>query len=424
MSWIHGTATDYIDLSNAIVEAATEASVATVGISSGGSGYVVGDILSVAGGTGTVTAQIEVTSVAAGVIDGVRIYNSGVYTVNPSSPNSATGGSGSSASLTLTFADNGWTAELDQAYSGSNREVVLNGEGGGTDEIFVGWRTFHNVPGDYYNFELHGLTGYDSGLDFDEQVGISPGFFDASVENNRHGAYLLAHNTSIEYWLNIDSYRIIIFAKVGSAYFNAYLGFGNRFGTAGEIPYPMVVAGHTSEYNAPSSQSQLSSGLVDPWRSTGANTAGPMFVLNTDNTWLSVANGHVSTGSKTALYDRVVIPCQIPDGVSDAGTPSEDKFTLDYQAFGDIIPETLLSGPATANLQPTPGTTDQRVIFPAIVVMTDPQQIPLELDDVFWVHAFGSMTSEDRIIISDEVYRVFQNCNRTDSYAYLAVKEL
>ena len=59
--WIRGTASSHIDLSNDLVEAATGNSIATVGISSGGTGYVVGEILTIVGGTFTIAAQIEVT---------------------------------------------------------------------------------------------------------------------------------------------------------------------------------------------------------------------------------------------------------------------------------------------------------------------------------------------------------------------------
>ena len=70
----------------------------TVAVNSGGTGYTVNDILTLAGGTGT-AATVRVTSVAGGVIDGIAKETGGIYTVNPSTPNSPTGGTGSSASL-------------------------------------------------------------------------------------------------------------------------------------------------------------------------------------------------------------------------------------------------------------------------------------------------------------------------------------
>lgn len=76
--------------------------IATATVATGGTGYTVGDVLTVAGGTG-VSATLTVATVSTGVITGVTITSVGAYTVNPSSPNSVTGGTGSSATITLTF---------------------------------------------------------------------------------------------------------------------------------------------------------------------------------------------------------------------------------------------------------------------------------------------------------------------------------
>jgi hypothetical protein len=510
MSWIRGTATDYSDLSDELVNAATGNSVATVAVNSGGTGYTVGDILSIAGGTGTVTAQVEVTSVAAGVIDGVRIYNAGVYTATPSTPNSATGGTGSGASITLTFTGgNGWTANrntgrgisaVDSIASGGTgysvndvitlaggvydtvatltvttvssgavtgvsiteagdyevypadpvaqasvaptggsgatfnltweageRIVMLEGEGGGADAIHAGWRTFQNSTSGYYNWELHAMTGFNSANKFADQPGVSPGFYDATLSADKAGAYLLLSNTSIEYWFSITSYRIIGIVKVGTAYFNFYMGWGNRFATSSEYPYPMIVAGHTSLWDAIYNQSQLSSGLTDPWTDSDSEGSanGPMLVYYTDGAWWTISNGLSSVSSRTARRDRVVCPAGIPNGVTDNSVAPENKFVSNIFDWGEIINYTSASGATEANVSPTPGTADFHILFPCPIVFFDPtHQIVMELDDVYWVSGFGSITTEDRIIESGEVYRVFQNCNRTDNYAYLAVKEV
>lgn len=72
-------------------------------VSAVGSGYVVGDTLTVAGGTGT-SATLTVAAVdVAGKVLAVTIATTGDYTVNPSTPNSATGGTGTGVSIALTF---------------------------------------------------------------------------------------------------------------------------------------------------------------------------------------------------------------------------------------------------------------------------------------------------------------------------------
>lgn len=104
-----GTATDYIDLLGRLVTFATSNSVTAAAVAAGGIGYVVGDILTASGGTFSQAATFRVKTVAAGVVTAVIIVQHGAYTVNPGNPVSTTGGAGSGATLTLTFASTGWT---------------------------------------------------------------------------------------------------------------------------------------------------------------------------------------------------------------------------------------------------------------------------------------------------------------------------
>ncbi len=427
MSWIVGTATDYNDLSDELVAAATGTSLETVdSVAAGGSSYVVGDILTLSGGTFTIAAQVEVTAESSGAVTGTRRYNDGVYTVAPGDPVSTTGGTGTGCTLNCTFATNGWTAHINQVYSSPNKEVWLEGSGGGSDEIFGGWRTFHNTPSGYYNFEFHGGTGYASGNNWEDQPGISPGFFDAGLTANRSGSYLLCTSSSLAYWLSVTSYRMILVTKVGTAYFNAYLGWGNRFATASENPYPFVVAGHTSAYNDLYTQTKQSSGLVDPWRSVSGegSTRGSMSIWMPDGTWYDIANSSISASARNALTVRVVLPCAIPGGATSAA--AEDRFMGSGNAWSTIIPTSGLNPTPIANLHHTPGLTqDFHILLPTVVVFYSPSaQVVLEIDDVHWTSAFDGVASEDRIIDDNsEVHRVFQNCNRTNVFAYLAIKE-
>ena len=105
-------------------DATVNTQVTGVTIASGGSGYVVGDVLTTAGGTtiaGT-NATVKVTQVGVGqalgpntgtgqplqgVILAVQIVNEGEYSVSPATPNTPTGGTGTGASLNLTFGSSG-----------------------------------------------------------------------------------------------------------------------------------------------------------------------------------------------------------------------------------------------------------------------------------------------------------------------------
>jgi hypothetical protein len=79
--------------------------VLDVAIDGGGTGYAVDDVLTVVGGTGT-AATLLVTSVAAGVVDGVSVLTPGAYSANPTNPVSVTGGTGNDdATFDLTIWD-------------------------------------------------------------------------------------------------------------------------------------------------------------------------------------------------------------------------------------------------------------------------------------------------------------------------------
>ncbi len=90
-----------VDTSGAM--SAAGSCLATATVASGGAAYVVGDVLTIAGGTGT-AATVRVTAVAptTGAVTAVRVLNVGLYSVAPSTPNSATGGTGTTVSLTIT----------------------------------------------------------------------------------------------------------------------------------------------------------------------------------------------------------------------------------------------------------------------------------------------------------------------------------
>lgn len=147
MAWFKGTATDYWDFIDQLVNLAKDDHISAITIYNGGTGYAVGDTITLAGGTknhepemevrgissgdyasgavvnaggtgyvvgdlltpstGTysVTPIIEVTSVSGGVVTGVQINNPGICSSQPSNPVTMSGGTGSGCTIDFT-----WTA--------------------------------------------------------------------------------------------------------------------------------------------------------------------------------------------------------------------------------------------------------------------------------------------------------------------------
>ena len=87
----------------------TYASASAV-VAAGGTGYSVNDLVTVVGGTSTVAAVFKVSTVASGVVTAVVPSVLGTYTVLPANPTATTGGTGTGATLTITW---GGTAEYD-----------------------------------------------------------------------------------------------------------------------------------------------------------------------------------------------------------------------------------------------------------------------------------------------------------------------
>jgi hypothetical protein len=87
--------------------AAPSVAYAAVGITgatvvNGGTGYAVGNTLTVTGGTGT-AATLTVSAVSSGAITAVTVTTAGSYTAVPTNPVSVTGGAGTGATFTLTY---------------------------------------------------------------------------------------------------------------------------------------------------------------------------------------------------------------------------------------------------------------------------------------------------------------------------------
>jgi len=98
-------------------------------IDDGGTGYSVGDVLTVVGGQYAIPVELTVTAETAGVIDTLEITNAGSYTVVPSNPVDVTGGSGADATVTVTFNQpyNFWIHETGtDAINGQSQQPILS----------------------------------------------------------------------------------------------------------------------------------------------------------------------------------------------------------------------------------------------------------------------------------------------------------
>jgi hypothetical protein len=104
--------------------------IATTSIVNGGTGYTVGNVLTVVGGTFTAAATFTVATVSGGVITGITSTTGGTYSVIPTGTLSVTGGTGTGFTLTI----NGWAVRslnITNAGSGYIEQPTITFSGGG-----------------------------------------------------------------------------------------------------------------------------------------------------------------------------------------------------------------------------------------------------------------------------------------------------
>jgi hypothetical protein len=81
-----------------------EAEAISAAVVAGGTGYAVGNTLTVVGGLGQLDTELTVTTIGGGgAITGISVSNAGQYTEIPANPVSVTGGAGSAATFSLVF---------------------------------------------------------------------------------------------------------------------------------------------------------------------------------------------------------------------------------------------------------------------------------------------------------------------------------
>jgi hypothetical protein len=135
---------------------------------------------------------------------------------------------------TLVGLGQAWTV-LRYDTTAANRELIMQAPGlSGTEQIFIGLRTYQDSNADIYNLAVSAFTGFVAGNTFDTQ----PGALVTGVP---------AHNISIPYWLNVNGQRLVLAMKVGTpVYESIYLGKFLPYATPGQYPYPVITGGMLS----------------------------------------------------------------------------------------------------------------------------------------------------------------------------------
>lgn len=126
---------------------------------------------------------------------------------------------------------NGWTV-LRNVNTGLYRELIMSATGlSGTEQIFIGYKSYQNVGSDYYNLACATMVGYVSGNTFETQPGIQI-------------SGVPSHNNALTYFMICNAQRIAFCMKVGTpVYEHCYLGKYFPYARPSEYPSPLINAG-------------------------------------------------------------------------------------------------------------------------------------------------------------------------------------
>lgn len=240
MSYKIGTATGYDDLLNQLDTFLTSQGM-TLAPSYAGTGN--GTIAGLIGGAASVAETVTITfstatafSVSGSVSGAIGTGTTGVaFTSTKINFTITAGGTAFISGDAFTVATTPpWTSLRRTA----GQEMIWQAPGnGGLDQIIVGASAFTNVSADYYNWRLGGFTAFNSATPFNQQAGY------LSNSQAQSSPVLNLWNNSTPYWFIANGRRVIVIAKVSTAYVAAYLGLINSYMSPGSYPYPLAVGG-------------------------------------------------------------------------------------------------------------------------------------------------------------------------------------
>lgn len=358
---------------------AAQEEVATAPITVAGTGYAVDDVLTLVGGTSTVTATFTVTSIGgSGDVTGVTITTPGNYTVTPSNPAATTvapaGGTGCTLSPT-------W----------QHRTATLSVEGAGdgaTQRVYLNFNTTFDVGNNFYTWRPYGATSYDSALSFPSQTNATP------------EVHLLLTNSSLEYWFYGNSRRVIAIVRSGSNYMSMYAGFFLPFALPSEHAFPMYVGASYPSAALPGVSNARNSSIADP----GTGTAN--YMRRSALAYRQLKN-HSSSGNDIApeTGQRAFI---WPAKTSNSSTSST----------GDI---TLWNNGGFASLKNN--ANDESPIVQATIMDTIEGAPIGALEGVFSTTGFAR-SAEQTLTRGGRTFRLFPRAFRTNPGDFFAVEEL
>ena len=192
---------------------------------------------------------------------------------------------------------NGWTT-LRYDTTKLDREWIARGVGlSGTEQIFIGIRTYQDVSGDYYNLLLGTFIGYVAGNSFDTQPGAKL-------------CGVPCHNNAVTYFITCNAQRIAACFRVGTpVYTHAYVGKMFPYARAAEYPSPLVCGG---SFNGAEARRFSDTSQVWPYSGRGVHAACNLYLRDMSGSWNTLHHYPFSNGDAetNALFSSAT--CMVP----------------------------------------------------------------------------------------------------------------
>lgn len=408
-------------------------------VGAGGTGYSVGNVLTVQGGVlgqGGSAATFTVATLSGSAVATVTLTSAGQYEVPPANNAIVTGGAGTGATLNVTYANK----------TGDTSLVLVGDAGGSNIDPVVVIKTYTGLDESgvnaTHNWAAFMATAYSAVLPIHQLVGISPGFNttagDGTVtaSTTGDGAFVplkTADAFNMDWWASITGRRIHLVVKVrgpSTTYYPSLsVGLLNPAGITSELPYPAYVLGSSDRVKVwYRDTTALFGGISD----VISRNNGPGFVWASNGTWLNHCGAEIS--SNTSLAPSYSAPQNTE--------PRVYLWPLGYQAVTDIADDVTwevasgtqfdnsnLTAASAVRIYRTPNVAgDLFALFPLTFAQssfsTDTHRVFGEIDGCYWFDIGGTAAaSEDRHVQGSTRYRIFQSGTRVQPHSFFCMRE-
>lgn len=301
----------------------------------------------------------------------------------------------------FTFPADGTNTLAASPTGGVRRPVEFWLQGPGYDEdrrVILGFRTQYDLVTGYGTIQMNGAISFDATRVWLGMENSIPSDYPEFVVDNS--------GEDLDYWIYVNSTRIIGAVKATAAdYALFYSGFMAAFGNPDQYPFPLYIAGTTTESLglAPNSSSPSNANFWDP----GFVSAK---ILDMNGDWQTVNNqqNSGSTVRPLGVADYFVAPWHT--GVAN-GSGMFDSLSGDTDGGNNHLFISL-------------GPTDQDDLPTLSAIVTARVDGPLgALQGVIAIPGASVLSPETVITIGADDYRIFPNRTRRLGNAWVGIQE-